>query len=163
LTQTKDEQIAQLKRRADALEQALRRIDALYTDAQGQGNPYVSWMGAIARVALTDQPAQDGKPSTDQERFERVWQQLVYSVADFFALEITDAQAQSIAREVLQVADAGEPEHRATLSVVPDAYGGWNVTEDSRIVSGPHRSQADAVEAMRARARRTKDTGGRDE
>jgi hypothetical protein len=55
-----------------------------------------------------DQPAQDGEPSTDQERFERVWQQLVYSVADFFALEITDAQAQSIAREVLQVADAGE-------------------------------------------------------
>jgi hypothetical protein len=52
-------------------------------------------------------------------------------------------------------ADAGEPEHRATLAVVPDGYYGWNVTEDSRIVSGPHRSQADAVEAMRARSRRT--------
>jgi hypothetical protein len=54
-----------------------------------------------------------------------------------------------------QSADASEPEHRATLAVVPDGYYGWNVTEDSRIVSGPHRSQADAVEAMRARARRT--------
>jgi hypothetical protein len=54
-----------------------------------------------------------------------------------------------------QPADAGESEHRATLSVVPDGYYGWNVTEDSRIVSGPHRSQADAVEAMRARTRRT--------
>jgi hypothetical protein len=53
MTQIKDEQIA-------TLERALRRIDALYTDAQDQGNPYVSWMGAIARVALTNQPARDG-------------------------------------------------------------------------------------------------------
>jgi hypothetical protein len=56
-----------------------------------------------------DQPADAGESSVDQARFERVWKQLVYSLADFFALEITDAQAQSIAREVLKAAGAGEP------------------------------------------------------
>jgi hypothetical protein len=47
----------------------------------------------------------DQSTHNDQSRFERVQQQVVYSVADFFNLEMTDAQARSIAREVLQAAD----------------------------------------------------------
>jgi hypothetical protein len=71
--------------------------------------PHPDSAEAKRRAAKPDQPADAGEPSVDQARFERVWKQLVYSLADFFALEITDAQAQSIAREVLKAAGAGEP------------------------------------------------------
>jgi hypothetical protein len=127
------------KRRADALERALRQIrmrplaeaHQIALDALTQQEPdqpvqdtgkqccreRAHFLRMLHRNGLypsvetlkSDQPAQHGEPSADQARFERVWQQLVYYVADFFALEITDAQAQSIARELVQAADAGEP------------------------------------------------------
>jgi hypothetical protein len=179
-------------RRADALERALRDarplvekwchyqgdhpklfqqylgpIDAALTDQPAQ-----EWTAERAQAYIDqfdhDQPAQDGEPSVDQARFERVWQQLVYSLADFFALEVTDAQARSIAREVLQAADAGDPSccarTREECAQVADAYPehepfGADYTAHGLIGEGQDSASRDIAAAIR----RTGDTGGGDE
>jgi hypothetical protein len=118
---------------------------------------------------LADQPAQDGKPSTDQERFERVLQQLAHSLADFYALEVTDAQARSITREVLQTADAGEPsccartredEHEALARL---RWVLWDADPDSIRIARDDPGMNTDWQTICAAIRRTGDTGGQDE
>ena len=47
-----------------------------------------------------------GQPhDIQQARFERATEAVVYALADYFSLEVTDAQARSIAREVLTAID----------------------------------------------------------
>jgi hypothetical protein len=106
-----------------------------------------------------DQPADAGEPSTDQERFERVWQQLAYSLADFFALEATDAQARSIAREVLQAADAGEADEWecSMCGETMAREATWGDCGHEHCPMLPSEMEADAA------IRRTGDTGGGDE
>jgi hypothetical protein len=145
MTQTKDE------RRADALERALREVQALIPDRHDPDydrdvRSLEGVLDSVVKVVNTalytpsDQPAQDDYPTGPPDSLP------------------AGGYARRLRPTADQPADAGEPEHRASLAVVPDGYYGWNVTKDSRIVSGPHRSQADAVEAMRAHARRSGDT-----
>jgi hypothetical protein len=119
---------------ADALDARDERIAELERTAE----MYLEGWYKDRRRALTDQPAQDGRGGFHEAR--------PFPHPD-------SAEAKRRAAKPDQPADAGEPEHRATLAVVPDAYYGWNVTKDSQFLSGPHRSQADAVEAMRKYAR----------
>jgi hypothetical protein len=162
------------KDRADALE----RENARFREAEGvldeirfalEEHGYVHMANGdgirslIQDAALAqqepDQPAQDGEPSVDQARFERVWQQLVYSLADFFALEATDAQARSIAREVLQAADAGEADEWecSMCGETMAREATWGDCGHEHCPMLPSEMEADAA------IRRTGDTGGGDE
>jgi hypothetical protein len=136
-----------------------------YIDQFDQGQPaHLTGHGEFTPViirsrTITDQPAQDGEPSVDQARFERVWQQLVYSLADFFALEATDAQARSIAREVLQAADAGEADEWecSMCGETMAREATWGDCGHEHCPMLPSEMEADAA------IRRTGDTGGGDE
>jgi hypothetical protein len=164
-------------RLSDAPSLIYRLVDALRSGAGPEEKKSVerdakTWL-ANANLddpsPLADQPAQDGEPSVDQARFKRVWQQLVYSLADFFALEATDAQARSIAREVLQAADAGEPsccartredEHEALARL---RWVLWDADPDSIRIARDDPGMNTDWQTICAAIRRTGDTGGQDE
>jgi hypothetical protein len=149
---------------ADLAADAIRNLQPDHPAQDGVSNA-MTGLGRPARPASESgflqpsQPADAGEPSTDQERFERVWQQLAYSLADFFALEVTDAQARSIAREVLQAADAGEADEWecSMCGETMAREATWGDCGHEHCPMLPSEMEADAA------IRRTGDTGGGDE